>query len=274
MKPLSARKRLIYLVVMVTLFFLVVPIALFFASGWRYKSGFGFVRTGGIFVSVPFSDATIFIDGQPVGSSGFLNHRLYFSDLAPSAYVVHVEKEGYRPWDKVLVVEPQLVTDAEAFLIPEEVAIQKIVVLTATSTAATGTAAVTRGELNDIVEAFATTTLRDTKRSDMQVALVNGDVVVRWDGGERTPSIFCGRPSYCVRQITLEHTKQTATSALFFGSGVVYVTKEGGIFYTEVDVRPTLTSHAIYPHAGSDARVVQGRLIVKDGKSYYRLSGI
>src|SRR5258708_7086424 len=112
MKPLSPLRRRIYLIVLALLFCIVVPCALLFAAGWRYKSGFGLVQTGGIFINVPSSDATISLNGEPVGTSSFLNHNFYISDLASSAYLVRVEKPGYRPWDKVLVVEPELVTDA------------------------------------------------------------------------------------------------------------------------------------------------------------------
>ncbi len=275
MKPLSPLKRRLYFIALTMLFFVVVPSAFLFAGGWRYKEGFGLVQTGGIFVSVPFSDAVISLDGAPVGESNFLNHHLYISNLAPSAYVVHVEKKGYHPWSKVLVVEPQLVTDAEAFLIPDEIQVTKLVV----GSAATSTRAVSHAQYAAFTAAFsaslASSTAQDVMRRSTAIVIENDDVAVRWtEPGTHQPSAFCGRPSYCVDTIPIERTKQKAISAFFFSRGVVYATQEGGVFFSEVDVRPTVSAGALFPHADADARIVDGALIVKYEEDFYQVDGL
>lgn len=274
MRPLSPTRRRAYLFILFVLFCFIVPVALLFAAGWRYKAGIGLVRTGGIFVSVPYSGATISLDGTLVGESGFLNHRLYLSDLAPSAYVVRVEKEGYRTWDKVLVVEPTLVTDAQALLVPQEVSVYKL----ALASAATNTVQMSAATLASIRTAFdmsfASSTANALVHDGEQVVVERGDVMVSWTkAGEKIPSIFCGRPSFCATSIAVERTKQTALSAAFYGRGVVYTTREGGVFFSEVDVRPSVTPISLYPHAGATFRIVGGQLVIQYKGSYYRLVG-
>lgn len=297
MKPLSPLRRRLYVFALVALFFLVVPIAFLYAAGWRYKEGFGFVHTGGIFVYVPYSGATISLNGKPVGESGFLNHRLYLSDLAPSAYVVQVSKKGYTTWNKILVVEPSLVTDAQSLLVPDPVQALKLTTapvptsstvssstsLTAGSsaqlTASTTSEQVSAAQLLDIrdafVESFASSTdPRAIAHDGMRVVVEGGNASVLWtDPNRRIPSAFCGRPSYCVQVIPIEDGPRTTVEAAFYGGGVVYATKEGGIFFSEADVRPTVTALALYPKAGATFRIVQGALIVKYKNDYYHLTG-
>lgn len=275
MKPFSPLKRRLYFSGFTLLFFVVVPCALLFAGGWRYKANFGFVRTGGIFVSVPYSNATILLDGVPVGGSSFLNHGLYISDLAPSAYVVQVDQVGYRPWSKVLIVEPQLVTDAQAVLIPEEIQPVKLVV----GTSASGTRSISSAQYALLSAAFkgslASSTAKDIVRGSMTATIENGDVYVHWMQPDvREPSVFCGRPSYCRDTISIEHTKQKTISVEFFGRGIVYSTQEGGVFFSEVDTRPTVSVASLFPRAGADARIVGGALIVKYSGEFYEVDGL
>ena len=112
MQPLSPTIRRLYLALFMFLFAALIPVVIFYADGWRYKSNYGFVRTGGIYISVSYPDANVYFNGAVIGTSGFLDHTFYIGDLAPSSYIVHVEKDGYLSWDKLLTVDEQLVTDA------------------------------------------------------------------------------------------------------------------------------------------------------------------
>ncbi len=274
MKPLSSRRRWAYLLVLGMLFCIVVPLALLYASGWRYKEGFGFVRTGGIYVSVPYDNALVYLDGTLVGESGFLNSRLYLRDLAPSAYTVRVEQEGRHSWQRVLVVEPQLVTDAHALLISEDIETLRLVV----GTAATGTLAVSAPERARIEEAFknpfASSSPQSAERDGIRLVVEEGNVFARWEDNSRIPSIFCGRPSYCLPGIPVEQGHEEAVLAAFYAGGVVYATEEDGVFFSEVDVRPTASEAVLFPRAGATFRILDGTLYIKHNTALYRLDGI
>jgi len=278
MKPLSPRKRRLYLIALVVLFFVVVPIALLYAGGWRYKAGFGLVQIGGIVVAVPLADATVTIDGDVIGQSGFFDRSFYISNLAPSSYVVQVEREGYYPWSRTLVVEPQIVTTASARLVSKETRALLIQQATTTSVSST-TRTVLAAEYNALLEAFETAATSSEVRGGqlvgMQLAVEEGNVYLRWpDGGRRFPDNFCARPSYCVDEIEVERGRPHAISAVFFADGIVYATRTGGVFFSDPDVRPTELTVPLYPHGGADVRVVDGRLIVKDDDTLYEIEGL
>lgn len=281
-QPFARWKRTTYLVVLAALFFVVVPAAIFYAAGYRYRDTFGIVHTGGIFLSVPYSDVRVSVDGASVGTTGLLKHDFYLSDLMPGAYRVRAEREGDRSWERVLVVEQNLVSTAFVFLMPETLSVVRLT--TATSTvagSATSTRTISAAERETYLAAFKTapaTTSRGAvgERDGEALFVQGGDAVVRWirEGAPR-PSAFCGRPSFCADEISIEvGSGKTTTRAAFFSGGVVYATREGGVFITEVDVRPTVVSAALYPKSGADFVIVGGALIVKDGSALYEVQGL
>src|SRR3989338_3028715 len=276
MKPLSKRTRLSMLFGLIALFFIILPVIILYASGWRWQSGVGLVRTGGISMTVPYEDALISLDGKHIGTSRFLNRQFYVDDLIPGAYEVRVEKENYQPWVHTLVVEPQIVSDARAFLVPENIQLLRILVGTST---ATTTRTVDSRTYNSYLETFgrpfATTTGGAYDISgDEGIFLEKGNIYVRWLNENASPtSNFCGRPSYCGREFAIEEGRDTATSALYFAGGVVYRTKESGIFIRESTILPAAVSAPIYTKRGAEFRVIDGKLIIKNGMQLYEVLG-
>lgn len=277
MQPLSPLLRRVYLVIFIILFCSIIPLAIFYADGWRYQPGYGFVRTGGIFISVPYPDATVSVNGIVIGESGFLEHSFYQGDLAPSAYIVHVDREGYRPWDRLLVVEEQLVTDTRTILIPEEIMATKLgLIATSTPQASTSTRMLARSLYNEYLALFAATTTASTtipidEADGVGLFLNKGKLVARWiQKNAFPPSHFCERPSVCANEIIIEET-QSVTAARFFRSGVVYATKEGRIVFAEIDVRETPLNIPLYTAKGTDFRIIDDTLVVKTGSILYQI---
>lgn len=279
MKPLSETTRRLYLLAFVLLFLAILPVVIFYADGWRYKEGYGFVRTGGIFVSVPYPDAVVTMNGVEVGKSGFLARSFYISDLAPSAYIMHVEREGYLPWDRLLVVEEQLVTDSRALLIPEKVDALKLIVATSTLLVpqnSTTTRVVSQNTMDNYLEIFAATTTASTtipvdEISSLGLFIEKGRLAVRWiQDTAYPPSQFCERPSSCEPEILLE--KSGVVRAWFFRGGVVYAMTDGRVLFSEIDVRQTPVSKQLFSARGADIRIINDTLTVKAGNSIYQLT--
>jgi len=285
MKPLSRRTRFVYLAVSVLAFLFTVPIAVFYASGFRFN-GLALVETGGVYVSVPVSDATVFINGKEEGTSSLFTRSFYADDLIEGSYAVQVSREGYSPGVKKLTVEPRIVTDVAAFLIPQTLSIREIEIREGEETAST-TRAVSRSEYNALLKAFtlsatssssraelsATTTPSDIQ-TGMELYIEGGNLIVRWMRDARsTPSSFCLKPSSCVQEFFIEKGRETVTAAEFFAGGVAYATKESGIFLAENDVRPVPLIVPLYSRPGAQFRIVNGSFIVKDGKTLYDISG-
>lgn len=272
MKPLSRNKRRVYLYGLIALFFICLPLALFFASGYSFRNGFGFIKTGGVFISVPYAGAVVSMDGEIVGTSGIVKRGFYIDKLIPSSYEIQVTREGSHPWKKTLVVEENLVSDARAMLISKEIKPVHLVF----SAGASSTKLISRSQYDLYISAFEVPAATSTRGTFGESVLVeNGNVFVRLsEEGALPSSNFCGRPSYCVKEIPIENRKQTGIAASFFGGGVVYATKEGGVFIAEADVRPTSIVVPIYPQQGALFRIVGGVLIVKDGKKLYEIEGL
>ncbi len=273
MQPLSKLARRMYFAVFFALFLVCIPVAIFFASGYRLSSEFGFVRTGGVYLSVPYNDAEVYVNGESVGRSGLLNRGFYIDSLAPDAYEIRVEREDSLPWYRTLIVEPEVVTDARALLIPEALDIYP---LTFANTTSTSTRSISREQYDLYLDTFDTELASTTVGRDGETLFVEGgDVFVRLLDESTIPSSrFCARPSFCTREIAIEETRQKATGAFYIGDNVVYVTTEGGVFFAEPDVRPTSVTAAVYARRGSDARLIDGRLIVKDEDELYEVEGL
>lgn len=276
MQPLSPRVRLAYLFLFMVFFVALLPLVIFYADGWRFSRDLGFYKTGGIYVSIPYGDVRLSINGREVGTTGLLQRSFYIDNLAPSTYVVRAQRDSFYSWERMLVVEPQIVTDARVRLMPVSFGVTRL----ALSGSATGTQVVSRALLAQYETLFsASTSVSSTTPVDtlenVGLFVRDGNLFARFlNTDSPVPSSFCARPSYCVSEIWLEQGDDTTLFAGFFEGGVVYRTKQSGIFFTEADVRPTPRTIPIYPKANVDFRIVNGRLIVKDGAALYEINGL
>lgn len=273
MQPLSDRTRRLYLILFVSMFAAILPIVILYADGWRWNAERGYYRSGGIFIAVPYADADVYLDGEHIGRSGFFDRSFYVDNLAPAAYVVEVARDGYLQWNRVLVVEPQLVTDAQAILFPKRIELTRLAV---SGTTTPGLAVISRDQYDTYLEAFetitASTTIPQDEADNIGLFVQGGDVYARWQPEEAFPaSRFCGRPSFCVREIAIEQTQETAVTVRFFRGGVVYATSDGNVYFTEIDVRPAPMSAQLFDGDNADLRIVNDALIVKSGSDLFRI---
>jgi len=270
MQPLSPKKRRLYLYVLVALFFLCFPIVILYASGYRFKGEFGFVQTGGIYLSVSHGDTVISLNGEEIGESGILRKSFYISDLSPGSYVVQATQDEYHPWLRTLVVESELVTDANVLLLPLE---PNILELTLATTTSTTTRRVSRVAYNEYLDAFDTPPSTTTPHTSQGALFIEGgNLFLRWLNTEDSPpSPYCLEPSFCVKEIAIETGRQRTAHTAFWGGGIVYTTLEGGVFMTEGDARPTTITALLYPVRGATFRIVDERLIIKDGNKLYEI---
>ncbi len=272
MQPLSSRVRTAYLILFIFFFTTLIPFVIMYAEGWRFSSEIGFYKTGGIYVTVPYNGATVALEGRVIGQTGLLQRSFYIDDLAPATYVLRATFPGSHPWERMVVVEPQIVTDTRALLPPLELEIAQLV----TTGTTTGTRIVSRATLEEYNEAFATTTssVQYVDRDDnVGLYLLNGNLIVRWlDTDKPFSSNFCMRPSACVTEYYVENGSDYAVHGALFFDGVVYATKEGGVFFTELDVRPTPRVIPLFATPEAEFRIIDDALIVKDGEDVYEIS--
>lgn len=278
MQPLSPIVRRLYLTLFMILFAAMLPAVIFYADGWRYKPGFGFVRTGGIYIGVPYADADVSVNGEHIGRSGFLDRSFYLGDLAPASYTVRVERDEYRPWSRQLTVEEQLVTDARALLIPIEITPVRLMVATSSASQDTDTIRIVpRTTITEYAAIFAATTTASTtipidEQEGIGLFVEKGVLTARWiQENSFPPSQFCQQPSVCTDTIVIENSARVV-DAHFFRGGVVYVTDVGEVHFIEADVRPTPLHLLFFEAPKAQVRIIDDALVVKSGTDYYEIS--
>lgn len=128
MKPLSKQKRSFSLIGLLTIFIVAVPFLLAYSSGYRLDfEDLTFEKTGGVFIHSDLSETKVFINEEYVEGGGrFLKNVLVQNLKSNEAYSIRVEKEGYLPWYKELIVAPNLVTEARILMLPIEIPFKQI----------------------------------------------------------------------------------------------------------------------------------------------------
>lgn len=283
MEPVSMRRRILYLVISVVAFMLTVPVAVFYATGYRLEE-FVLVETGGVYVATSAADAVVSINGIEEGTTNLFTRSFYVDNLKEDWYSVQVSREGYHPWVKKLKVEPSVVTDIFAFLLPQTLSIREIQIDLGDGELSSTTRGVSESQYASFMKTFTATSTAATKivatstptavRAGVELYIEEGNLVSRWSKDPRTtPSSFCIEPSICVQEFFVEKGKETVKTAQFFMGGVVYATKESGVFIAENDIRPVPLVVPLYSRPGADFRIVNGEMIIKDGKALYEITG-
>ncbi len=285
MEPLSLPTRRVYAIISFVIFIVVLPLAGLYASGYRFQK-FSLIETGAVYVSVPVANAVISLNGEEEKTSTFFTKSFFLDNLDPGSYVLQVEAPGYRPWTKKLVVASKVVTDSSAFLVAQPLSVKEVVQGKAPAGQATTTTDrfVSANEYLAMTKAFATTTaplatstdgVLVEKNSTIGLFIEQGNLVVRWmkESADKE-SRFCIKPGSCVDSFFIENGSETVTNAVLYGGGVLYRTKESGVYFAEADVRPPFNVVPVYQAPGVDFRLVSNAVIVKQGKVFYDIEGL
>src|SRR3989344_3112929 len=113
----NSRRRLFY--AMAALFAVVTPLALLYSRGYvfDFKSR-NIVSTGGIFVKAMPPGVRVSIDPDITRETSFLSRGALITSLMPRRYTVRVEKNGYRPWEKVPPVQNEEALESRNISLP------------------------------------------------------------------------------------------------------------------------------------------------------------
>jgi len=116
---MTLRKRKILLFVSIAAFMAITPAILLYTDGYRIGDDFKITKTGGLYISSPLPGSDIFLDNKKIKQTNIIQGGVFVQNLSPDSYSVLVAKEGFWPWAKTLDVKEQFVTEARAFLLPE-----------------------------------------------------------------------------------------------------------------------------------------------------------
>ncbi|KKS70164.1 MAG: hypothetical protein UV40_C0003G0002 [Parcubacteria group bacterium GW2011_GWA1_42_7] len=111
--PMTRNKRRLIFYLFVLIFLISVPPTILYTAGYSFDwKNWRLAKTGGLYIKSTPNQAQIFIDGEKERRTPSL-----FSHLAPRAYNVKIEMEGYHSWEKNLNISPKLVTEARSVLL-------------------------------------------------------------------------------------------------------------------------------------------------------------
>lgn len=290
MDPLSRKKRRIYFAIFGFLFLLFIPVLIFYATGYRITSTLNLVRTGGLYVSIPYSRSDVFLENKIVKQSGLFSKNVFVQNLRPDVYEIRVEKEGYQTWYKTLRVFPKTVTEGYPFLLknvsvltqipefpilPDELAATGTKIKTATSTVQTDQYKEVK-ILFAPVSATSTASTSDFKKTRRNILVENkrGILYASWTGSQDSiPHYFC-EDEVCKSEILINADATIKTFDFFPGRDdlMIYGT-QNGIFVVEIDDRSKQNIHSILIGGSLDFRVKDNETVIirKDG-SYFSTS--
>jgi len=121
MKPLSRKIRSRVLWALLFVFLTCTPILIGYSKGYRLDDALELIQTGGIYLHSDIANTTVFLDDDFLENNGAFLKNTFVQDLLPNRYyAVRVEREGYQSWVKVLLVKPNLVTEARVLMLPNE----------------------------------------------------------------------------------------------------------------------------------------------------------
>lgn len=157
MKPLAhtTRRRLFW--VLVVIFIIGTPLLIGYSKGYRLNDALLLIQTGGIYIHSDMENTTVYVNGEYVDTTGAFLRNTYIQELTPNKkYTIWIEREGYQSWVKTLPVYPNLVTEAQVLMLPQEFEWATVTASTtiqvSPSTTATGTLAVGKDQVGTSTE--------------------------------------------------------------------------------------------------------------------------
>ncbi len=120
-KPLASSSRKIVFLGLLLLFLIVLPLFIFYATGYRYDFSATtptVTVTGAFYILADTPESTIYLDETLVTNVRSFRNASYIQGVVPGLHRVHVQAPGTHTWVKALTVSPRIVTEAEAFNLP------------------------------------------------------------------------------------------------------------------------------------------------------------
>ena len=100
-------------------FVILAIIAILYSQGYVLDSGFHLSKKGGLYISAEDTGTEIFVNNKKKKMTGFLNNDIFIPSLDTGEYSVIIAKKGFWPWQKTLKVTEGYVTEARAFMVPQ-----------------------------------------------------------------------------------------------------------------------------------------------------------
>jgi len=294
-KPMSKKRRFLFFILFLVVFVIVAPLIVLYSSGYSISFsgeeegwGLSIARTGGIFISVPESGATVTLSGLSKKTTNFLLRDIFFDRLPPRTYAVEVEKPGLKKWVKNVKVFPEIVSEAYPFLLPEKIDLKEIGQLTTISNGHSTTSVEyleakemfdAKDELmkeNSISTTSTSTTIFLNVKKKIAIDISKQGVEATWTGDKNdSPFYFCEQTEegkVCESKVLVYESQNVKTVDFYPDRKDIYIIAAGSrILITELDIRPPQNSFYLYEGNKPDFVLKGGTVFIKDGAKYFKV---
>jgi len=227
----------------------------------------------------------IYVNNELVRRTSIVQKSIYVSDLKPALYEIRVAKEGMHPWNKMLEVFPEIVTEARSFLVRSKPLLVEVPRYfdaqrgIATSSARSDYVKNPEFEALNIlflppavktIPIGKATTSPDKTLIGLLIKNEAGKLLVTWAGSKDSiPNYFC-ESDVCKSMITISTASRILSFDFFPGrDDLLLLQLENGIYVSEIDDRSPQNVMPIVSGLGYDFKVKDGRIYIKkDGKIY------
>lgn len=279
-KPIPYKFRLVYFLAFVLAFLVGFPILVFYSAGYSFDETFGLsglsIR-GGIYVSTPEPDTSVFIGNDLEGVSGFFKKEVLTNRLKPGQYLVLVTNDIFWPWAKMATVERGEVEPFFPLFVPKVIEANEV---PKTDSSYKKTAALFVPAAPASTSALtATTTATTTRISRRQVKIwldpARQTVYAQWLGSsDAAPKYFCLENSEnvdlaedCAKPIVVFHSLAPVRTLEFYPlrSDAIILAADNGVYAYEIDNRAYQNFYPIFSGVAPDFRInAEDELFVKD----------
>ncbi len=105
--PLSSRARNVIFAVFTLLFFIISPLVTLYTAGYRLDiQSFRITKIGVLSIDILPNDAQVYLNDKHINQ----NIPMRVSNLSAGSYHLRIEKDGYLPWIKDIVIEENKTT--------------------------------------------------------------------------------------------------------------------------------------------------------------------
>jgi len=103
----------------ISIFFIAATLVIiFYCLGYRFDfENKTIVKTGGLYFSIAPPGATIYLDQRSYKKTNFFFKNAFLSGLLPKDYKITITKPDYHPWNKILTVGEEKVTEAKNIIL-------------------------------------------------------------------------------------------------------------------------------------------------------------
>ncbi len=280
-------KKKIRLIIFFLVFIIISPLIVLYANGDIFNDGWNILKTGGIYVSSAPNGSEIFINSKLKEKTTFFERDILIKNLRSDVYRVDVKKDGYNTWTKDIVVLNNIVSDANIFMLPQNVDFRDIPFKIDLEKKVGTTTTLIKKDNPEYFKIFKLFTISTTTKLDQNIKeemgtkdfpIINGKVnlwskdnkiFVSWTGKiDSAPKYFCDN-GVCSSVLEVANLKKEPILLDFLPGyeGIIIVSSNGKVFAIQVENNPLKEIQLIYEGKEPSFKIFNGLLYIKDGVS-------